>query len=117
MCDLLEQEFTTTEHQLCSWTVPTSGMFIWFRVNLSLLPTRHMQNDDSTKDIMTKLWIKLAEAKVLIVPGWAFAATPAIAEWKTNFFRLTYASSTMDDMNVGIKLMGTVIREFFEEGP
>lgn len=107
MCALLDQEFgTTQDKQLASWTVPTSGMLIWFRIDLSLLPTRYMKGADTTKDITTKLWIKLAEAKVLIVPGWAFGATPAIAEWKSNFFRLTYAASTIEDMNIGIKLMG-----------
>lgn len=118
MLSLLTKEFSTSDSEsLADWTVPEGGMFIWFRVNIKLLPTQHMTRSDSTKDIMMRLWIKLAESKVLIVPGWSFAATPAIAEWKTNFFRLTYASSTMEDMDVGVKIMGEVLREFFQASP
>lgn len=116
MCALLDKEFKTKDGEhLASWIVPDGGMFIWLKINLSLLSCQHMSGHESTKDIMYKLWTKLAESKVLIVPGWIFAATPAIAEWKTNFFRLTYASSTIDDMDAGIQIMGTVLREFFSE--
>lgn len=116
MLVLLKDEFSGSKgrSKLATWQVPAGGMFIWFRVNLHLLPAKYMRGDESTKDIMFKLWTELALAKVLIVPGWSFAATPAIAEWKTNYFRLTYASSTMDDMDVGIKIMGKVMRKFFE---
>ena len=115
MCHLLDEEFTTGGRPLARWTIPPGGMFIWLSIELSLLPDRHIMRKESTKDIMTKLWIKLAESKVLIVPGWCFSATPALAEWKCNFFRLTYASCAETDMQPGIQQMGCVVKAFFEE--
>lgn len=114
MCDLLDREFSRPKHQLAHWTVPKGGMFIWLSINLSLLPEAMVLGGDSTRDIMHKLWVEIAESKVLVVPGWFFSATPALAEWKCNYFRLTYASCSEVDMDPGMQMMGSAIRKFFE---
>ncbi|KAG9005248.1 hypothetical protein FRB94_001666 [Tulasnella sp. JGI-2019a] len=59
-----------------SFIPPTSGMFVWVRVHLENHPAYSQQSrsSDPTEHLEARLFIMLAEHKLLIGPGWFFSS-------------------------------------------
>ena len=109
-----KQVFSFGDKPLFSFVAPSSGMFVWVSPHISsLLPLAlrihisisrdgfqlkiHFENHPSftaPEDKVTlevKLWEKIADAGVLIGPGWIFAATEEIQQEAEGHFRIAFS--------------------------
>lgn len=59
--------------QYFSYVPPAAGMFIWIKVHFAEHPAV-LRGDEDELTLEMKLFIALAEAGVLIAPGWYFSA-------------------------------------------
>lgn len=104
---------TTVDKELYSFSKPMGGMFVWVHVNIKAHPRYTKSN---LKELMEELWNFLAsgEFQVLSCPGWLFAPTHDIAEGiSQEFFRLSFAAISADEVREASRRFGAAIRVFF----
>lgn len=103
--------------EICEWTVPESGMFLWIRIKWSQHP--NIKSDELAKntasckmlDIEEGIYQKSRSRGVQISKGGWFAADQSLAD--KMFFRLTFAAAPEVDLPVAIENFGKAIREEF----
>ncbi|EIN10771.1 PLP-dependent transferase [Punctularia strigosozonata HHB-11173 SS5] len=97
-----------------SFVPPSAGMFIWLKMDFSSHPRLAAEGEQSLE---MKLWAALAEAGVLISPGWFFSpdgeddASPGQG---VGHYRISFSNAQFDVMNKAVKIMGSVMRDFFQ---
>ena len=74
-----------------SWTHPTGGLFIWVTI-----PRENCQ----------KLYQKTIEKGMSFMPGYPFYAKKA----QSNTLRLTFATANKNEIEMGIKILSTIIK-------
>jgi len=98
-----------------SFVPPTSGMFVWLKLHFENVPSSAHEEDESLE---VQLWTQLAEAGVLVAPGWFFS-TDILSGSRPNdgqgHFRLSFSNAELNDMREAVKIFGKVLREFFGE--
>lgn len=98
---------------LCSWTVPSAGMFLWIRVDWRQHPTARPDRDhgELVLEIEDRLYSIALEHGVLISKGSWFVAD--VRQYEDVAFRLTFAAAGDLELDLAIKRLGTVIDEQF----
>ncbi|KAH9174517.1 pyridoxal phosphate-dependent transferase [Lactarius sanguifluus] len=103
---------------LLSFVPPSSGMFVWVKLHFGDVPDKRDESDGSVLTPDHQFWEKLAEAGVLVGPGWIFAeeptsgAPPTEADRQTGHVRVSYTPSDMETTRRGIKIFAQTLREF-----
>jgi aromatic amino acid aminotransferase I len=95
---------------LFSMVPPTSGMFVWLKVDFQSHPRFSAEN---VKSLELKLWTDLAEAGLLIAPGWMFNATGADLPHEGHY-RISFSAASHEEMRKGLQIFGHVTRRFFQ---
>ncbi|CAL1700165.1 unnamed protein product [Somion occarium] len=98
--------------KLISFVPPTSGMFIWLKINFRTHPS-FKEGDE--EPLETQLFIKLAEGGVLVAPGWFFAATDNVLDSGEGHVRISFSNVDFDALKKAVGIFGTVLRDFFKE--
>ncbi|CZR54869.1 related to aromatic amino acid aminotransferase and related proteins [Phialocephala subalpina] len=86
------------------FNIPSAGMYLWVRVDVSSHPLSHRPFSLPASKIILRLWQHLVGApySLLILPGNVFYATPEVQkkfdEEKMGFFRLTYVAVEARDL-------------------
>jgi len=103
---------------LFSFVPPQGGMFLWMKIHLSNHP--HLGHK-SSEELITDLWQKIADAKVLVAPGTMFDAQGSGFQEKLaftpehdGFFRMSFSSADYETMKNGVNIIGDITRKFFE---
>ncbi|KAI0082536.1 PLP-dependent transferase [Panus rudis PR-1116 ss-1] len=96
--------------KMFSFVPPTSGMFIWMQLNFEEIPS-HRSGDEETLEM--KLWTNLAEAGVLVAPGWIFAAESERIDQGQGHLRISFANAEYDVIKKAVQVFGKVFRDFF----
>lgn len=101
---------------LLSFVPPSSGMFVWVKLHFGDVPDKRDESDGSVLTPDRQFWEKLAEAGVLVGPGWIFApslgAPLTEADRQTGHVRVSYTPSDMETTRRGIKIFAQTLREF-----
>lgn len=92
-CDALLEELSQQLSDICSWSVPTGGFFVWLRLPDGM---------DSKELLPSAL-----QARVAYVPGRAFYADGSGA----NELRLSFCFPPSDRIREGVRRLARVIRE------
>ncbi|OCH95918.1 PLP-dependent transferase [Obba rivulosa] len=98
--------------KMFSFVPPTSGMFLWIKMNFENHPSI---KSDPEETLEMKLWTKIAEAGVLIAPGWYFAANEDIPDAGRGHFRISFSNAEYPDLKKAVQIFSKVTREFFEQ--
>ncbi|KAM5534779.1 hypothetical protein V8D89_011495 [Ganoderma adspersum] len=95
---------------LFSLVPPTAGMFIWLKMLWENVPG-FKEGDEETLEV--QLWIKLAEAGVLVGPGRYFAHNEEQVSPVEGHFRMSFSFSSEADFKKAAKILAEVVSEFF----
>ncbi|KAI0921014.1 hypothetical protein AcW1_004869 [Taiwanofungus camphoratus] len=100
--------------KMFSFVPPTSGMFIWVVVHFENLPAIRSDPEESPE---MQLWTKLAEAGLLIAPGFFFAADQENppAPQGDGHFRISFSSADFNGLKKAAHIFGSVIHDFFKQ--
>ncbi|KAH6657578.1 aromatic aminotransferase Aro8 [Truncatella angustata] len=113
-----------TRTPIFSFIPPTGGMFLWtkfyFAQNGKYQVIKNSKQEiDPEQAFANKLWSELAEEKVLLTPGYYYhpwqgaqktSTSARGADPDTSHFRLTFAMTTKEDMELGIERLAKVVR-------
>lgn len=88
---------------------PTSGMFVWVRVNFE---NHANYSPEFAKTLEMKLWTDIAEAGVLFAPGWMFNAS-GVETPHEGHYRISFSNASTEDMRRALQIFAQVIRKFF----
>ncbi|XP_042205039.1 kynurenine/alpha-aminoadipate aminotransferase, mitochondrial-like [Homarus americanus] len=97
--DIMVEAVDRHLNNLCEWTVPDGGFYIWLKVL-------------GVKDTKTLAMKRGLEKGVLVVPGAGFLAD---GNQPSPYIRLAYSVINPDNMDKAIKLLAEAIREEQEE--
>ena len=117
-----EEKFPSNDQTLFSFSIPNSGMFLWIKVHLK----HHrdwVPHPAPGSALEFKLWTDLAEAGVIVAPGYMFSTDdrdmPASAASKMHsraeyaHMRISFSSATDEDTKKGIRTFVEVMLKFF----
>ncbi|KAF5331715.1 hypothetical protein D9611_007705 [Ephemerocybe angulata] len=108
---IFEEKKLFNDQELLSFVPPTSGMFVWLKLNLEQHP---QYGSKSAKELEWDLWVELAEAGVLFGPGQMFAATATVEdEEPAGHFRVSFSNAEFNTMKKAISIFARVIVKFF----
>ncbi|KAL7409247.1 pyridoxal phosphate-dependent transferase [Mrakia frigida] len=125
--------------KIVSFLPPTAGMFVWIDVHLDAHPSLNGRSDvasesykEDANEVMHRLFVALAEAKVLVAPGWMFVGDGLMAgapkeedmastssssglqsDASVGHFRLAFATLDEKPMKETIAAFCVVVKEFF----
>nr|GAT55950.1 predicted protein [Mycena chlorophos] len=94
---------------LFSFVPPTSGMFVWLKVHLADHPDYETVG---VKELESKLFIELAEAGVVMGPGFMFNPTDDWSDVTSGHFRVSFSNGEKEDFKKATTIFGRVLREF-----
>ncbi|KAL1502238.1 hypothetical protein ABEB36_007411 [Hypothenemus hampei] len=80
---------------LCEWTVPTGGMFVWIKVH-------------GVADVYDMLMSRGLKKNITFVPGHAFMADPTQA---CQYIRASFSKTNLKQIDKAMQLLGDLIRE------
>ncbi|PYH91389.1 aromatic amino acid aminotransferase [Aspergillus ellipticus CBS 707.79] len=93
-----------------SWTPPSSGMFLWLKVD----PSKHPEYPQrSVLDIEEEIFLNAIDNGVLCARGSWFRTEPGTSSNEI-FFRATYASASEEAMGTAIQRLSLAIRKSFQ---
>ncbi|CCL98270.1 uncharacterized protein FIBRA_00264 [Fibroporia radiculosa] len=98
--------------KLFSFVPPSAGMFIWLKVHFENCPGANASGAERPE---IQLWVKIAEAGVVISPGWFFAAdeeNPPTDETEGHF-RISFSYADFETLRKAVKIIANVMKEFF----
>ncbi|TFY57906.1 hypothetical protein EVJ58_g6740 [Rhodofomes roseus] len=108
-------EKASVDTKMLSFVPPTSGMFVWIKVHFDNLPAyRRIGEGDESPEI--QLWTKIADAGVLISPGWFFAAdveNPPTDEMEGHF-RISFSNADFDTLKKAAQIIARETDKFFK---
>ncbi|EKM59753.1 uncharacterized protein PHACADRAFT_250454 [Phanerochaete carnosa HHB-10118-sp] len=102
----------TSYRKLFTFIPPTSGMFVWLSMDFESHPS-FKEGEEETLEM--QLFINLAEAGVLVAPGWYFAADEDMNDRGRGHFRISFSNAEFPTMKNAIKILGEVVKDFFKE--
>ncbi len=68
----LDGKTRTSKWPLLSFVPPSSGMFVWVKLYFGDVPDKRDESDGSVITPERQFWQRLAEAGLLVAPGWYF---------------------------------------------
>lgn len=90
---------------ICQWTIPMTGMFLWIRLSL---PSRHYMHDMRThEDLEEAIYTQSLEEGVLVSKGSWFVAKDAPLD--SICFRMSFATASAEEMHLGVQRFAQVI--------
>ncbi|KAH8824728.1 pyridoxal phosphate-dependent transferase [Flagelloscypha sp. PMI_526] len=96
-----------------SFVPSTSGMFLWIRVHFEDHPSFASRG---YKYLEEKLFIALGDNKLLIGPGFYFAAKEATDDTPGDgHFRISYSDADYETMKKAVEIMSRTFSQFFKE--
>lgn len=101
---------------VCTWQVPTSGMFLWIKVNWELHPLAGMVYDEAHRSsailrIEERVFRAGLEAGVMCCKGSAFRGPEGPGA--NMFLRTTFASVALSQLTEAVQRLGHAIRREF----
>ncbi|KAF8607804.1 PLP-dependent transferase [Ceratobasidium sp. AG-I] len=117
-----DEKFPSGDKPLFSFSIPDSGMFLWVKVHLKY---HHdwVPNPPPGSPLEQRLWTNLAEAGVVVAPGYMFStdendmpvieSTEAEARAEYGHLRISFAFVEKELIKKGMKTFTEVILEFF----
>ncbi|KAB5554573.1 aromatic aminotransferase Aro8 [Coniochaeta sp. 2T2.1] len=109
---------------ICSWDMPTRGMFVWIRVDLGSHPclvsgTEELKSLDCSA-IDGRIMTRAFENGVQVTNGSLFEASPSSSSPQgcrgAVFFRLAFAAATDAALVTGVQLFAQAVRDEFTHG-
>jgi aromatic amino acid aminotransferase I len=97
---------------LCSWILPTEGMFLWIRIVNSKVETTALENLKSNHDMEDRVLVQARDYGVLVTKGSLFRVEDDYPE--NVFFRLTFGAAPQHTLDRAVRLFGDAIRKVFE---
>lgn len=99
--------------KVCSWDVPTGGMFLWIRLNVdecrtSMLPDDFTDPTNSVREVENRIYIEAMANGVLVSKG-SWFATPDI-EPSNVYFRITFAAAPEDAIEEAIERFSCAVQ-------
>ncbi|KAG8795712.1 hypothetical protein FRC17_008105 [Serendipita sp. 399] len=99
---------------------PTSGMFVWVRVDFTglLPPIRAPDEEEDEATHEGRFWNHLAEGGLLIVPGWIFRGEKNHPPSDPNVYghyRVSFSDSTLENMTKASKIFAKVLKEYCDK--
>ncbi|KAI0638513.1 PLP-dependent transferase [Trametes polyzona] len=107
----LSEKFSLGEQPYFTLAPPTAGMFLWLKVHFENVRGYQAGDEESLE---TKLWTKLAESGVLIVPGHYFAAEEDTVVPAEGHYRLSFSFASDEELKKAVTILGKVVRDFFQ---
>ncbi|KAH7128956.1 pyridoxal phosphate-dependent transferase [Dactylonectria macrodidyma] len=95
---------------VASWEVPEAGMFIWVKVDWEKHP---LAASRTATEIEEEIWTKTIDQGALVARGSWFFATAGKACSEV-FYRLTFAASSMEQVNEATKRFGEALSASFQ---
>jgi aromatic amino acid aminotransferase I len=105
---------------VCQWSPPRNGMFLWIHIAAEKHPEIQSQaervcdkSDISLKigDVEARVWSRACENGVQVTKGSLFGVRESYASRVS--FRLTYAAADEIELDEGVKLFANAVREEF----
>ncbi|EJD36919.1 PLP-dependent transferase [Auricularia subglabra TFB-10046 SS5] len=102
--------------RVLSFVAPTSGMFVWVTVHFDGLPDVPPQDDpEAPRDHETRLWVRFAEAGLLVAPGAFFASTPAIPRADRGHYRIAFSMGPHETLKKGMGIFTKQLQAYFDD--
>ncbi|QOU21315.1 hypothetical protein BRETT_001037 [Brettanomyces bruxellensis] len=97
---------------LCSWNKPSSGMFLWIKLQLDKFPKLDRSEDDSewALELEDLVYDQALKEKIYLTKGHWFMIDDMVMAG----FRATYASGEYEDLYEGSRRLGIAIRHVHE---
>ena len=101
-CGASPAEKMRSMRPLLSFVPPSSGMFVWVKLYFGDVPDKRDESDGSVVTPERQFWQLLAEAGVIVAPGWIFSpetyteeggAPPSEVDKQTAHVRMSYTPS------------------------
>jgi aromatic amino acid aminotransferase I len=105
---------------ICLWSPPHSGMFLWIYIATEKHPELQYQNESVCNesdigfkigDVEARVWSRACENGVQVTKGSLFAATDSSTSKVC--FRLTYAAADEIELDEGVKHFANAVRKEF----
>jgi aromatic amino acid aminotransferase I len=110
---------------ICTWDVPTRGMFVWIRVDLGSHPclvssTEELESLECSA-IDGRIMTRAFENGVQVTNGslfeaFSFSSSPEQRSRREIFFRLAFAAATDAALVTGVQLFAKAVRDEFTHG-
>ncbi|TPX44128.1 hypothetical protein SeMB42_g02801 [Synchytrium endobioticum] len=91
-----------SQPQVAEFVVPTSGMFIWIKVNLP---------DAFKPGIMKRIFDSLIQNGVLVVPGMEFCPSGRKGNEDAPYFRAAFSYASDEDLERAMTILGRILRD------
>jgi aromatic amino acid aminotransferase I len=105
---------------VCQWSRPHNGMFLWIHIAVEKHPELRSQGesvcdksgvDFKTGEVEARVWSRACENGVQVTMGSLFEATKSCASRVS--FRLTYAAADEIELDEGVKRFANAVRKEF----
>lgn len=103
-------------HEIATWETPSAGMFFWIKIDGTKHPEFVSKLNSDPEALERKLFDSGIEQGTLLVPGHWFLVKEKGYSSKDGaaYFRGTFASAPDDQLKVGIKKFGDMLRGEFK---
>lgn len=101
---------------ICSWEIPTAGMFLWLRIDWLKHSSASFgsHSDEGVQVVRTiedRIYVKARENGVQVSKGSWFRSTSTPA--RELYFRLTFAAASEFSLEDGVKILAKAIEAEF----
>jgi aromatic amino acid aminotransferase I len=101
---------------ICSWEIPTAGMFLWLRIDWlkhssASFGSHSDERAQVVRTIEDRIYVRARENGVQVSKGSWFRSTAAPA--REMYFRLTFAAAPEFSLEDGVKILAKVIEAEF----
>lgn len=107
----MSEKFALGQQPYFSLVPPAAGMFLWLKIHFENV-RGFKQGDEASLEL--KLWTKLAEAGVLVGPGYYFATDESPMDAAEGHFRMSFSLATDKELKKAVEILGGVVRDFFQ---
>ncbi|KAJ3534237.1 hypothetical protein NM208_g7622 [Fusarium decemcellulare] len=102
---------------VCSWQCPTAGMFIWIKLNWQRHSLSRNSHGGSSLEkfelIEDRVYRRALLKGTLCCKGSVFCTSGSVP--KNMFLRVTFASTSLEELDIAIQRMGAALREEFTQ--
>ena len=97
--------------EVCTWTIPTHGIFSWITVDLKRHPDCAEKRTEQCRAVEERIYKRAESNGVLVARGSWFNVESCVDRV---FFRMTFvATASQDDLRRGVEQFGRAVRDEF----
>jgi len=97
--------------EVCTWTTPTHGIFLWITVDLKKHPDSAKKSSEQCHAVEERIYDRAESNGVLVARGSWFNVKSCVNKV---FFRMTFvATASQDDLRRGVEQFGRAVRDEF----